>query len=1189
MGVDKFRKYSENLFEEDLDVSSIIDKEGEFDLVKLVKKSIDPVTGIPRNMKLPEGDFKEAKNYFDYVSNFLGHEAKFPFARQLWLLTMLLGEYCPRCSDKKFLKIENVPVDYDPRHTPDRLQYLNYGRCPKCKATKSELVSAKEMNLYIEMALCIGQRAGKCVTGDTLILTEKGLIAIKNLGADQPYGFSKYKGPKLVLETGEVVSTSHFYKEKAQRLLKVSLRNGMAVTGTANHPIWTYDGWKKLKDLKSQDLVPIKLGQNTWPTEKLVLSKLIEVCDEHFEKTTIASIKVRACYNVELNTKTLNKELAGVLGIYIAEGYSGKPTAFSVTNHDKTIIEYIASNLEKTFKGVSITYKLDKKVILVSNKKIASYFNKLLGGQLDKRSAEKFIPPSILQSPKSVVSEFLKMLFEVDGCLNGRYVNYTSLSSRLIKEIQIVLSNFGIPSKISEGTCFASNGSKTQVRKSCYNLWISGYYALSKFKEEIGFFSDRKKLELDKRIKKLINSRQPNENSKLPTKVKNLWVQCLRDLRTELSLYKKLDSSGRKQSVGIHNIYGDKRVFRKKLGLNRRVVTERVTELREYYKYLSKSLITRFEDLKSLADDFSIQFSEVTKIEKTQPQVTYDFNVPKHHRFIGNGLLNHNSTLTSSVVSYIIHKYLKFPKLSSVCDGIAGSTPLTGTFVGGRTSDAIALLWEPITNIISESPWFCDYHSMLQDWGEHYGLEFYRSKDLYLRYAHRNLEFYPSGPTKRGLRGRTRIITATDEIGWFPTAEESGKDRERADAPEVYDALDRSLLTVRREVRSLLGKGYDNFIPGLAINISSPSSQTDMISRLVNENKDSKRVLAVRLATWEVNPLYQRDNEEIEEAFRKNPVNAERDYGANPPLNASKFIDVAEDQIHRCFTLNNSAAIEQKSKVIKDRLRIAGVLSNVSKPSVLRNSLMAIDAGFTNNAFSVVIITAEEQPLAGGTKTVILKTPVMLEIVPKDGGYLHFSKIYDEILYKLIEIFNVKYLFADRWNSIALLDRAEEDFQKIDFKSTSYSVKYDDFIITKSYLQEQKLLLPKLEMSQEEILRVDNYPYGFLGKPAAHLMYQLMTVKDRGKTVIKGTNATDDIFRALVLGVSRALNDKILPELLKSVVPVDSRRRVGAVVTTRLGGSSYISSSPKSTYLSSNSAPETNSTTSKNVVLVSRR
>ncbi len=1160
MGVDKFRKYSENLFEEDLDVSSIIDKEGEFDLVKLVKKSIDPVTGIPRNMKLPEGDFKEAKNYFDYVSNFLGHEAKFPFARQLWLLTMLLGEYCPRCSDKKFLKIENVPVDYDPRHTPDRLQYLNYGRCPKCKATKSELVSAKEMNLYIEMALC--------VSGYSRVQTAFGYLQIKdipNTGKIQSgLGFKKYRNwtnNGIQKVTRVVTRTGHFTETTSEHKHLVFKDNGFC--------------WVKQKDLKVGTPL-VHQGKFKNPVTTYYPLNLPDI-NTNFSRTGEAKKPL-----------FLTEDLAYLIGLWEADGHYRVGDAV-LSNTSRTILKK-AEVCIKTIFDLDVGYSLkvsnhagsivrdgytrnkDCYHLALRNTQASTWLQLIGSG---KKSKYNNVPEGIWSSPDSVVLAYLAGSLDGDGgqrsSSSNRGTALTTTSVENAEGLHLLLTRLGIISFLRPGV----------------GVFIAGQY------------SDL-----------LINMLRPYLVKPFKTKPNSKIQQSGEFGLPAGAIWELIDNNihavSRKEGTysfkdGTTFTTKDWEGFRSLTSLNSR--TKFLCPLKAKKGYYD-SLLDLVESLSpKLGKALKIMNKKnlfcslaVKKIEKSSEEV-FDIEVKKHHSFVCNGVVVHNcigqragkSTLTSSVVSYIIHKYLKFPKLSSVCDGIAGSTPLTGTFVGGRTSDAIALLWEPITNIISESPWFQNFHSMLQDRGEHYGIEFYRSKDLYLRYAHRNLEFYPSGPTKRGLRGRTRIITATDEIGWFPTAEESGKDRERADAPEVYDALDRSLLTVRREVRSLLGKGYDNFIPGLAINISSPSSQTDMISRLVNENKDSKRVLAVRLATWEVNPLYRRDNEEIEEAFRKNPVNAERDYGANPPLNASKFIDVAEDQIHRCFTLNNSAAIEQKSKVIKDRLRIAGVLSNVSKPSVIRNSLMAIDAGFTNNAFSVVIITAEEQPLAGGTKTVILKTPVMLEIVPKDGGSLHFSKIYDEILYKLIEIFNVKYLFADRWNSIALLDRAEEDFQKIDFKSTSYSVKYDDFIITKSYLQEQKLLLPKLEMSQEEILRVDNYPYGFLGKPAAHLMYQLMTVKDRGKTVIKGTNATDDIFRALVLGVSRALNDKILPELLKSVVPLESRRLVGAVVTTRLGGSSYIASSPKSTYLSGNSTPETNSTKSKNIVLVSRR
>lgn len=1170
MAKDRFRKFSEELFETDLDVPTLIEQEDDFDLIKLVKKSIDPITGIPRNMKLPEGDFKEAKNYFDFVSNYLGHDAKFPFARQLWLAVTLLGEVCPRCTDKKFLKIDTVPVDYPAKHLPDRMQFLHYGKCPKCHTTKAELLKNKEINLYTEMALCVGQRGGKCVSGDTKILTEKGLVSIESLNDNYDYGFSKYKGPKLVLENGELVKPSHFYIEKPENLLEITLNNGMSIKGTANHPLWTLYGWKNLDSLNEGDLIPLKIGQDTWAKDFINLDKLVDVAEDKFESKTLDSVANRPCYDVGLKTTVLSEELAGVMALYIAEGYSHTGYGFSITNYDKSIIQYIEKALTNSFYGIRFSYTKNKSCIRVPNKKLSTYFDLLLGTQLAKRSAGKFIPESIFRSPKKVVASFLRMLFEGDGCMNGSKINYTSLSKTLVKDIQILLNNFGITSELKETTGFASNGSAAQIRKPVFNLFITGHESKKRFRDEINFFSKRKIECLDKSIKKTTYTSQPNKSTKLPEEIQAIWIETVLELKDYLRNVESFDAKGRSFCLGINSVFTGKKIFRKNLGINRRFIIDNILIVSKWYPRLPKELVEKFEVLNRLAKDYSIYFSRVSKIEKTPKEVTYDFNVPKYHRFLGNGFINHNSTITASIVSYIIHKYLKFPKLSSVCDGIAGSTPLTGTFVGGRTSDAIALLWEPITNIISDSPWFTNFHEMLTDRGNHYGVEFFRQKDLYLKYSHRNLEFYPSGPTKRGLRGRTRIIAATDEIGWFPSLEDA-KDRERADAPEVYEALDKSLLTVRKEVRSLVAKGYNNFIPGLAINISSPSSQTDMISKLVNENQNSNRVLAVRLATWNISPLYKRDNEEIEEAYRRNAVTAERDYGANPPLNASKFIDVEEDQILKCFKLNNSAQVEQQTKVINDRLRVAAKLSNVSKLATPRYSLISLDAGYTFNSFSITVITAEQQLLPNNVKSVLLRVPVVLEVVPPKGSSIHYKKIYTSVIKPLIETFNAKFLFADRWNSIALLDTAEEEFASQGLTSTIYSVKYDDFIITKSYLQEQKLLLPKLEMDFTDILKVENYPNGFIQKPMAHLLYQMMTVRDRGKTVIKGDNATDDIFRALVLGVSRALNDKVLPELLKTATGSVSGRLTGAVASGRVLGSSYVAGN-NSTVLTNSSA-----------------
>jgi intein/homing endonuclease len=66
---------------------------------------------------------------------------------------------CPRCSDLKWMKKHNV--DDSLGVFEDRVQLLTRGKCPKCKARKSEMVLNKELNYYYEAALCIGQRGGK--------------------------------------------------------------------------------------------------------------------------------------------------------------------------------------------------------------------------------------------------------------------------------------------------------------------------------------------------------------------------------------------------------------------------------------------------------------------------------------------------------------------------------------------------------------------------------------------------------------------------------------------------------------------------------------------------------------------------------------------------------------------------------------------------------------------------------------------------------------------------------------------------------------------------------------------------------------------------------------------------------------------------------------------------------------------
>lgn len=455
----------------------------------------------------------------------------------------------------------------------------------------------------------------------------------------------------------------------------------------------------------------------------------------------------------------------------------------------------------------------------------------------------------------------------------------------------------------------------------------------------------------------------------------------------------------------------------------------------------------------------------------------------------------------------------------------------------------------------------CSFHEMLTEYGSKYGTEFFRMKDIYLKYFHKNIELYPAGPSKRALRGRTRFLTLIDELGWFPLeeGEDESEERERASADGTYNALDRSLLTVRQEVQLLFEKGYNNFLPGIAINISSPSSQEDKIHRLVAENRDSPTVLALQLPTWEVNPRIPRNSPVILKAYADNPAKAERDYGANPPLNALVFIDTLEAK--RAFHGQNRADLAQIEREIDGATRIGADLVSWSPILPTPPSILALDAGFSNNAFAFTIAHIAQGKLAvhtpGSEVVPLVNSKVVIdalvEVQPERGKVLHYEYIFRKTIRAIIEKFNVKFVFADRWNSLAILHRISEEYPGV--QALQYSPKYKDFVLFKSYLTEGRLSVPGLEMEYDQVRRVENYPFCFAGKPMSHFMFQLATVRDKGNTVVKGDKYTDDLFRSAVLGVSRIVDPKIAEELARfSMLEGRINQRVGMMATGRSGG-----------------------------------
>lgn len=632
------------------------------------------------------------------------------------------------------------------------------------------------------------------------------------------------------------------------------------------------------------------------------------------------------------------------------------------------------------------------------------------------------------------------------------------------------------------------------------------------------------------------------------------------------------------------------------------------------------------------------------------------------------------STISTLLAAYVTHHLVKAPRLSKLCSGIQDFTPLSSTFTATTAAQAIKTLWNPFKKIIAASSWFKNYFSMLDEYKAETGKELYQfnpASGLYLRFFHKNLELYSSGPAKRTLRGDTRffcvaqdslVLTtegekpiqtvrrkdrvlvgteefrvkaliandirfcvelelangnklictsdhkirvfskyqidpflwyeaketlgelvviqqeetrdtvnrtdrknlgystciavrsvgfrqvydlsidseehafiannilvhncATDELSYFPfnvneTDEDGEEERERANADEVHQSLVNSLATVQAGIMEARKKGVHHIPQAMFANISSPYSWLDKACRLYLENQDNPYALCVKKATWEISPMYLRDNPVIVAAYKRNAKKAERDFGANPPKIGSDFY--SKESVLKCFQLSHQYKLSHQP----DSRYTKAKLVELQKKDKLLPAVLSIDAGVNNNAFGVTLTTR-----VGASVYV----EVLLELVPQPGTEIHYPDCYESILKPLIKDRNVKVLVADRFNSLQILQQARDDFP--DIKAVQYSVKLQDFHNVLNLVATENLFFPKLDLAPERVELVTNYKVELLQHPADHLYLQCITVQELGGTVVKGQSPsgvkyTDDIHRAMVLGVAAVTSEKVSKHLAK--------------------------------------------------------
>ena len=405
--------------------------------------------------------------------------------------------------------------------------------------------------------------------------------------------------------------TSHFYNMGLSKTIKITTSQGYTIEGTPEHPVMIINNegdfeFKKLKDFKKNEVVPISINNNLFGTS--------DVIDE---------------------------DIAYWMGLLVGDGSlnasntEGNKYNIAFTNSNQNIInDYVKITNDKFGVKVGVYKYKEKYSLQFTNRDL---FNRIKD-EFDMplcTSHFKYIPKTILQSSKSVVKAFLQGLFDTDASVGTRGFEFSTSSVVIAKQVHTMLLNFGIPSKLKEKKV------KGYEHNQYFRIIFSSRYALKKFYEEIGF---KNELNKQKRLQELVNSETSiNDNLNLLHNLDNkLEVIRLHLLINDLKFTKK---TGYRVYLQDGNDYSFLNYKGKRINKNgmKRATSSQVMKLilderkdLPHYEYLYNVVNNTFIDI-------------VETIEESEC-VVYDFTVPETHSFVGNGIINHNTTMMKTVL-----------------------------------------------------------------------------------------------------------------------------------------------------------------------------------------------------------------------------------------------------------------------------------------------------------------------------------------------------------------------------------------------------------------------------------------------------------------------------------------------------------------------------------------------------------
>ncbi|MHA2313986.1 MAG: LAGLIDADG family homing endonuclease, partial [Candidatus Hermodarchaeia archaeon] len=433
-----------------------------------------------------------------------------------------------------------------------------------------------------------GDGKGKCVSPDTWITTGTGLKKVADivrlLGASAPKTF---KPIHLEVATHEgPQSAKALYNGGFCNTITIKTRFGYELEGTLNHPVLTLtpEGlkWQRLEHIALGDYVAIARNQGLF------------------------------------GSTHRNQEDAYLAGLLLGDGHlvaKKRMWRITLTNSEPSIIQVWKKYLNrfdmefKTYPNRPNDYRIDGKDI------VQKILHELW---LDARlSYEKEISSEWLGCNHETIKALLQGLFDTDGSVFGNppTIEFSSSSLILAKQVHLLLLHYGI---------IAKHYARTTSRRPNHRLLIRGV-EVRKFFNKIGFRLDRKQRREEDLPK--------NHNTNVDI-IPYTW-DLIKRIPLSPNVAEKKSRKGPTPYLK-NQFYRLTRYYRER-GVNASYA--RFIELLEHPAVVSSQ---EKDALKEVCLLYPF-WDQIIEKKPGQNQV-YDFNVPDAQSFIGNGVINHNTT-----------------------------------------------------------------------------------------------------------------------------------------------------------------------------------------------------------------------------------------------------------------------------------------------------------------------------------------------------------------------------------------------------------------------------------------------------------------------------------------------------------------------------------------------------------------